>query len=155
MFVCVHDLEYVSDTGSLFICPGARQKDWENLPLVQPYQQSLVKAIPLAVSQWAGQWVAGEAPRRGWELMVRWCGWWGGVVGTQRSAGQMLHYFHCCMHCSVHVTGLKPSHLRGCALSLQKPPFHYQSWWSYSALSFLGMLLVGGIVTLFLVLFFP
>lgn len=32
MFVCVHGLEYVSDTGSLFICPGTRQKDWGNLP---------------------------------------------------------------------------------------------------------------------------
>lgn len=34
MFVCVHDLEYVSDTGSLFICPGTRRKDWGNLSLI-------------------------------------------------------------------------------------------------------------------------
>lgn len=72
MFVCVPDLESVSDTSSLCICPGKRQKGWENLPPVQPYQQSLVQAILLYPSEPASRW---------WERPCGGAGsWWGGNV---------------------------------------------------------------------------
>ena len=77
MFVCVHDLEYVSHTGSLFICPGARPKNWEE------------SQFSLSDKAWS-KLATGSVPARGWqgrgwELTVRWCGWRGGAVGLRES----------------------------------------------------------------------
>lgn len=93
------------------------------------------------MSQPAG---TGEAQWRGWELMVRWCGGYPEV----RCA---ISYSYCSVSCGLHVAGPEPSLQSDCAPSLRTHSFHYQSWWSHSALCpFLGMLVmhVGRIGTL-------
>lgn len=51
MFVCAHDLEYVSDTATDSSAEARGARTWEISPLVQPHQQRLGKALLLAVSQ--------------------------------------------------------------------------------------------------------
>ena len=94
MFVCAHDLEYVNDTGSLFICRGTRCKDWGNLPSgsalsTKPEQSPLAGWIPR--NQPAG---TGELLWRRWELMTTWCGGYPEV-------GCAINYFYCCVYCGM------------------------------------------------------
>lgn len=89
-------------------------------PLVQPYQQSQGEALLLAVSQRAIQWVAGQAPRSGWELLLR----------CQRLAGQLLHnllLLLCILQHACNKIGAQPSLWLCCAPSNASL---YQSWWS-------------------------
>lgn len=120
MFVCVHDLEYVSDTGSLFICPGTRWKDWGNLPSGSACPHSLGEALLLAASQRGSPWVQ-DGHREGLGLLGRRC------AGRPGAAGQLCHCFCYCVleHACNKV---EPSHLRGCAVPLPMHPFLYQSW---------------------------
>lgn len=81
-------------------------------PLVQPYQQSLGEALLPAVSQRAIQWVAGQAPRSGWELLLRW------RARCQRLAGQLLHYLFlllCILQHACNKIGTQPSRWLCCA----------------------------------------
>ena len=71
------------------------------------------------------------------------------VSGSQVSDAPLIIFL---LHVALPVTWLEPRHLWDCALSPQMQPFHDQTRWAFSSLSFLGMLLGGEIVKLFLVL---
>ena len=88
----------------------------------------------------AGSWQWGGVDGEG----VQW------VSGSQVSDAPLIIFL---LHVALPVTGLEPRHLWDCALSPQMQPFHDQTRWAFSSLSFLGMLLGGEIVKLFLVLF--
>lgn len=91
-------------------------------------------------------------PVGGRELTVRWWWWRGGAVGLRESAlRRSTNYLYCCVQRCPR-QGLNPD-ICGTVLSPQMQPFHDQTQWTFSSLSFLGMLLDGEIVNLFLVLF--
>lgn len=82
MFVCVCMTWNTLVTQAAYSFAQAQgRRNGEISPLAQPYQQSLGEALLLAVSQRAIRWAAGQAPRGGWELLLRWC------AGCQRLAG--------------------------------------------------------------------
>lgn len=137
MFVCVHDLEYVSDTGSLFICPGARPKKWEES------QFSLFNKAWSKLS-------AGSVPASGWQgadsevvMMARGCS------GSQGVSSQTLHWLCLLLCVALPVTGLEPRHLWDCAVpsdaALSGPdpvdlfltllPRNAARWWNSESIS--------------------
>lgn len=132
MFVCAHDLEYVSDT-TAYLSAKAEVEGLGRSPL----WFSLSNKAWVKPSCWLysnEQMGTKEAQWRCWESMGRWC-------GGYPEARCSINYLYGCISCSMHRAGLEPSHRCGCALSLAMQSFHYQSWWSHSALfPFLGML---------------